>query len=421
MAESYINSQIVTKESLMVLHNNLCAANEKNIVRKYDNKFAQTGAKTGDTLTIRKPPLYQVKKQIAFAAQNYEEPSVQLKVDQVAQVPCSWSAHDLTLNMDDFSGRFVRPAVVPLANDVDLSILGLYKQVWNVKGTPGSIPSADTPFLNIRDTLVYQAAVDTGFFPLITSPTVNSAMSSALGTRFNDRAEVSGQYKKGRMGTALGFEWMVTQNVRMHTTGAFGSSAGCTVNGALNDGATQITLAAASNSVSGWIKEGDVFQIENVYEVNPITKESTGVLKNFVATADADSSGGGAVVINFQPPVYHAATPKQNASAQIAHGAVVYIYGVAHATSAGYASVASKQSAQNMTWAQEAVTLAMVDIERAEDGSGVKQTTVRDEDLGLSMMLTERYAFETLSKDKRLDILYGRTLLRPEHVGRVAA
>ena len=49
-----LTPQIITKESLMILENNLVAANRVN--RRFENKFSKIGA----TLTVRKPNRFTV-------------------------------------------------------------------------------------------------------------------------------------------------------------------------------------------------------------------------------------------------------------------------------------------------------------------------------------------------------------------------
>ena len=58
MANTNLTIDQITQEALVVLHANLNFVG--NINRQYDDRFAQTGGKIGDTLRIRKPVQYLV-------------------------------------------------------------------------------------------------------------------------------------------------------------------------------------------------------------------------------------------------------------------------------------------------------------------------------------------------------------------------
>ena len=51
MSNSFLTPQQVTREALRVLHNKLTFIG--NVNRQYDDSFAKSGAKIGDTLQIR--------------------------------------------------------------------------------------------------------------------------------------------------------------------------------------------------------------------------------------------------------------------------------------------------------------------------------------------------------------------------------
>ena len=59
MANTLLTIDMVTLEALRILHGSLSFV--KNVNRDYDANFARDGAKIGDTLRVRKPPLYTVR------------------------------------------------------------------------------------------------------------------------------------------------------------------------------------------------------------------------------------------------------------------------------------------------------------------------------------------------------------------------
>jgi hypothetical protein len=105
-----------------------------------------------------------------------------------------------------------------------------------------------------------------------------------------------GAYRNGDLGMIAGITTAMDQNIRTHTNGA---AAG----GGLVKGANQNVTYAASKDTNtqtlitdDWtsattFKAGDVFTIADVYAVNPVSKQSTGVLQQFVIQNDITATG----------------------------------------------------------------------------------------------------------------------------------
>lgn len=409
---------MITFEMLMVLHNNTIAASK--CTRKYEKQFAQTGAKVGQQIQVRKPPRYTVTKGSTFVAQDYADEMVPLVITEHDQVGCEFQNDDLTLSMDDFSGRFLKPALVPLANSVDLFIMADYAQIWNATGTPGTIAATDTPFLDAKNLLFINAAYITMDMPMIVTGKCSARLSSGLAGRFNPAQEISELYRKGMMaggmkksmGHALGWNFYEDQNMPVHTTGAWAGATPIVVEA--NQVGASIHTSGWTVSITGLGKKGDIVQFAGVYTVNPVTYQSTGELQNFTLTADVDSDGGGLATLPISPSIIIAGKGKTVNDSPAASAAIT-VWGTATV-----ASVANKTSSQNMGWQNEAVTLACVDLMLPEEGEGVKAVRVSDEDLGLSFTYMRSFDPRAYSRVSRVDILYGKQYVRPEHVVRVA-
>src|SRR6188472_4388525 len=105
MANSLLTPTQVTRKALMVLHQKLNFVGSIN--RDYDDSFAKSGAKIGDTLKIRLPNQFTVRSGAALAVQGVTERSVPLQVGTQKGVDVEFSSVDLTLSLDDFSGRIL--------------------------------------------------------------------------------------------------------------------------------------------------------------------------------------------------------------------------------------------------------------------------------------------------------------------------
>ncbi|MCH1932429.1 hypothetical protein L9G16_19980, partial [Shewanella sp. A25] len=82
----------------------------------------------------------------------------------------------------------------------------------------------------------------------------------------------------------------------------------------------------------------DVFTIAGVFRVHPETKQSTGVLQQFVATADANSTAGGAVTIQISPAIVTSGARQNVSNAPADNAALGFPSGAgnAHGVSMAY-------------------------------------------------------------------------------------
>src|SRR3990172_9765813 len=96
---------IITKESLVILENNLVAANRVN--RRFENQFV----KIGSSLTIRKPNRFVVREGAVLQVQDIAEPSVTITINKQRGADFQFTSQDLTLTVEEFSERYLKPAM----------------------------------------------------------------------------------------------------------------------------------------------------------------------------------------------------------------------------------------------------------------------------------------------------------------------
>lgn len=130
MPNSILTATAVTREALRVLHQKLNFIG--NINRQYDDSFAKSGAKIGDSLKVRLPNQYVVRTGATLSAQDTAETSTTLQVATQKGVDLSFTSLDLTLSLDDFSKRILDPAMSVLAANIEADALTMYKDVYNV-------------------------------------------------------------------------------------------------------------------------------------------------------------------------------------------------------------------------------------------------------------------------------------------------
>ena len=85
MANTILTPSAVTRESLRILHQKLNFIG--NITRTYDDSFAKTGAKIGDSLKIRLPNEYVVRSGATLSAQDAKGRRFELHVGRSHAFP----------------------------------------------------------------------------------------------------------------------------------------------------------------------------------------------------------------------------------------------------------------------------------------------------------------------------------------------
>lgn len=402
MPNALLTIGMITRESLRVLENNLTFA--KKVNRQYDDRFGVDGAKIGTVLNVRKPPQYLGRTGQALSIEDATETQVPVTLNTQFGVDIQFSSQDLALSIDDFRDRFIKPAIATVANRIDRDGLLLHQQVWNSVGTPGTTPNAILTYLLAGVKMDDDATPMDGLRCVVITPLMQATIVDALKGLFQQAAEIAEQYRKGMMGTAAGFEWYMDQNVSTHTVGPLGGTP--LVNGASQTGASIVTDAWTSSAANRLLR-GDVIQFAGVNHVNPQSRQSNGVLQDFVVTADVDSDSSGNATIPIDPPLTTSGA-FQTVTGSPANNAAITINGAANTV-----------TPQGMAFHRDAFTLASADLPLPRGVDMAAQ--VSDKQLGLSIRMVRAYDINQDQFPCRLDILYGWAALRPELACRVNA
>ena len=408
MANTLLTIDMIMHRALAVLENNLIAA--KFVNREYDDRFAQSGAKIGTSLRIRIPPRTVVTEAVAFVAQDQTEEYTTLTVDKQHHIGMSFTQQELTLQVDDFSRRFIEPAMESLANNIDKTVLAEYWNFYNAVGTPGTTPgsSGGAPataaaalytYGSAMAKMDYEAVSRDSRRSIIVEPTANVMLVSALSGLFHSTTEVEQQYREGNMGLAIGAKFSMDQNVAVHTVGPLGGTPLC--DGIPAAGATTLATKGWTAAAASRLVRGDIFTIANVYAVNPQNRASTGQLRQFVVTANFSSGGAGTGTVSIAPALY-ASGAQQTVNALPADNAALTILGAA-----------STVTPQNLLLHKDAITLACVDLENPS-GYGAWGGRISSKKLGISMTMARQYDIDTTAFKTRVDVLFGVKTIRPQ-------
>jgi hypothetical protein len=398
VANTLLTINMITREAVRLWKNS--NAFIQNVDMQYDDSFAVTGAKIGSTLRIRLPNDFTVTTGPALSVQDTSEQSTTLVLATQKHVDVSYSTADRTLSLDDYSRRVLAPMVNNLAGAVAVDIMngsegGICNFVANQDVNGNVLSPIASTFLNSGAQLDLNSAPIANR-KIVNSPVTEARVVSALSGLLNPASQISRQYVTGRMYDALGFIWMKDQTSIAHTDGALAQGS-ATVNGA-----NQTGLNLTVNALAAGLNVGDIITIAGVFQVNRITKQTTGQLRQFAVTANV---AAGATSI----PIYPAIVPGvggqpvqyQTVTVSPANGAAV------NPTNGLAAGVTYRK---NFSYAPEAVTLATADLEVPK---GIHEGA-REEFDGVSMRMITDYFIGTDQLITRLDVLYGYLWIRPE-------
>lgn len=404
MSNTLLTIDMVTLEALRVLHGNLAFV--KNINRDYDDSFAKTGAKIGDTLRIRKPPKYAVRTGAVMTGQNNTESSVSLPVTNQKGVDLNgFSSVELALKVDDFSDRFLRPAMSVLASTVDFDALSMTTNVYNSVGTPGTTPATYQVWGDANAKLDDFLAPRDGNRTAILNPNAMARTVDGLKGLFQAGDALADQYRSGVMTRAIDLKWAIDQNIRNLTMGTRDGTV--SVTGAVATASTQIALDyTAGSSASATIVAGEVLTLGSVFAVNDETKQTLTSLKQFVVTATQTAASSQWLTVPISPTVFGpTSNALQNVSALPADNAAVTFYGTTSSTA----------YPQNLIFHKDAFTFATVDLPMPRAAQMASRKTLD----GISMRIWQGDDIVNDQFPTRSDILYGYVATYPELACRV--
>lgn len=410
MANTTLTADIIAKEALMILDNELVMG--KKVYRGYEGEFGSTvnGHEVGETVTIRRPTDFTVRDGRTASTQDVVEGSTSITVDKQKGVDFKFTSKELSLNIKDLSERVIKPAMVQLANQVDRDIMALYSSVPNWVGTPGQTINSYVDFAKAPERMDELAVPQVDRCAALSPADHWGLLGNQTGLYIQRPAE--GAYREGSLGVIGGVDTYMSQNVPTHTVGV--ATGTPLVNGgsqtsAYADVKTTMTQSLITdgwtNSTTGILKAGDVITIAGVYAVNPVTKATLPFLRQFTVTADANSGATtGPATLTIYPAIITSGA-FQNCSAAPADNAAITVLGTG---GTGYR--------QNLVFQKNAFALAMVPLVMPTGVPGGARQSYK----GLSVRVQPYYDGANDENNWRLDVLYGVKAIDPRLAVRVS-
>lgn len=402
MANTTLTADVVASAALAILENELGWLNK--IHRAHEEEFSGSvnGYKVGDSVRIRRPADFTIRTGATLSTQDVIEGYTTLSVDQQCGVDFQFTSTDLTLKIEDLSERVIKPAMSRIVNHLaDDVATQMYRGFYNWAGTAGQTINSFADFAKGPERLDEMAVPQSDRCALL-SPSDHWGLLGSQ-TSLYIQGAANSAYREGELGKIGGVETYMSQLTPTHTTGTRDNTTPL-----VNGGSQSVTYDTAKNTwtqslicdgfdASVTIKAGDVFTLANVFMVNPKTKASTGILQQFVVTADVTASGAGAATLTISPPII-ASGPHQTVDAAVADNAALTFVGTA-----------STSYRQNMVFHKNAMALAVVPMELPQAAYGASRKSYK----GLSCRVIPIYDGTNDISKWRLDLLYGRKLIDP--------
>ncbi len=413
MANNVLTYGLIAKRAVEVLENNLVMASQ--VYRGYEAEYSRNvnGYKPGATITVRRPAEFVYREGAIAQVQNAEEGSVQITVNQQGGADMNFTSKDLTLDIVDFSERFIEPAMITIAQAVDQKTAGLMADIPNWVGTPGNTLSNFDSFAASTQRLDDTAIGSSPRVGVVTPKDARGLQANLTGPQSLFAPDmVSKVYRDGALPPIDGVSLFKTQNYYTQTTGT-------RTNGTLNGGTLSTTWSSSKDTntisfsmtglgASATIKKGEVFTLAGVYDVNPRSGVALPYLKQFVVTADVTAAGGGTATVVASPALIPVNTPGAhwNASAAPATNAVVTWLGTA-----------STSYANNIVFNKNAFALVMVPLERPEGGLA---KVSRMSHKGINVRVLSFYDGINDNNIWRFDVLFGLKTIDPRQAVRLS-
>ena len=399
-----LTDDVIAKEALRLLKNNLVMA--KCVYRNYEKTFG----KVGDTIRLKLPCRVKSASGRTLQKQPMVDQTIPFKIEYQEHVGLEFTVKDKTLDITQFSERYLKSGMVQIANQIDRSLTMTLKKAFHSSGTPGVRPGAFIDFANAAAKQTTYAVPQDGMRHAVLDPFTCASLSDEV-TKLFKESMVEQAYKMGYRGKVSEYDTYESQNLPKHTVGDHGGTP--LVAGAITNGDT-VTTDGWTASTTGLLLAGDVITFAGVFGVNPQNYETTGLLQEFVVTEDVDSDAGGLATIKISPSLNDGTATTtnaagdtislkayQNVTALPADNAPITVLGAANTT-----------YEQNYLFHRDAIALAMIDLELPQ--SAVIKSRAADPETGLSLLMTAAYDINEQTEITRIDAVWGADMIYGE-------
>lgn len=391
---NFLDSTLVARETLRLLHAELSFVG--SITRTYSDEFAQKGAKVGEKVQVRIPNRFKGREGRMYDRSVIRERSIDVVLDRQKGVDLSFTSEDLTLDIDAFSDRFLRPAAKQLATHIEWDVLSLAHRVGQAVLCPAHGPGVGE-VLKGRRYLDDSLAPPSGRRGLFCPAHVRS-LTQSIRDQYNPASTIAKVYEDRAFSRLSGFQFSDTTVMPPIVSGE-GAPGGplATLKEEITGNSQSSCVLVFSSEDRTKMNPGDCFAFKGVYAVHPETKVPYSYLKQFSVVSIKDD---GTVV--FTPEIDTRSVYK-NVSIERSGRADV----IAAGTEVFKAFPAAGFMESSLLYHPDAFAFVTADLEVPR---GV-DFAARESHDGISMRLVRDYDGKSDQMLCRFDVLYGYGLL----------
>ena len=399
IANTFMTPDVIAREALLILENNIVSPQVMSTSAVGDF----TGAKVGDTIRVRRPAFFGVdefgrtkaSQSTTIKIQDAVENSVNLQIEKHFDVSFEVSSKELTLAVDDFNERLLKPAMSALAQKIDEYALSKIADLGGLQGpsttyaAPATLPEVAAIVEKMNNQMIPMENRK-----LLVSPSMQSALYAIDAFV---RADIRGgaftsPVQEASLGRFMGLDTMMTQMLPKHSAMGSAASTGSTdavyaTSAAATEGATSININAGPAGTLT-LKKGDTLSIDY----------ADGVTRDHVVTNTSIAFGSNAITgVGIFPAAYGiggVAAVAGGVPEVIASGAVVKNT-TTTLNAAGTTTASSPVTSYTMGAAFHPSAFQMVFAPQANPmGPGTSSATVNYNGMSLRVLQTYDHQFK---------------------------
>ena len=399
IANTFMTPDVIAREALLILENNIVSPQVMSTSAVGDF----TGAKVGDTIRVRRPAFFGVdefgrtssSQSTTIKIQDAVENSVNLQIEKHFDVSFEVSSKELTLAVDDFNERLLKPAMSALAQKIDEYALSKIADLGGLQGpsttyaAPATLPEVAAIVEKMNNQMIPMENRK-----LLVSPSMQSALYAIDAFV---RADIRGgaftsPVQEASLGRFMGLDTMMTQMLPKHSAMGSAASTGSTdavyaTSAAATEGATSININAGPAGTLT-LKKGDTLSIDY----------ADGVTRDHVVTNTSIAFGSNAITgVGIFPAAYGiggVAAVAGGVPEVIASGAVVKNI-TTTLNAAGTTTASSPVTSYTMGAAFHPSAFQMVFAPQANPmGPGTSSATVNYNGMSLRVLQTYDHQFK---------------------------
>lgn len=383
---------------------------------EYRNDFEERGAKKGDTIFVRRPAMFKVRKGAGMEIQDVHEDKIPVTLPEQKGVDFQFSARELTLDIDkggnEYSKRWIRPAGSTLAEDDDAEGLeiaantagsvvivsygtsnsGLYEKFLDAKGLLNK-------FLAPKDPTTRMAFVGSD---------IENKLTESVKQLYNNARSIDKAIKDGTIQDVAGLTWGSTDLVHLRTCGAGGDTL---VVGSITPDYDNFTQWIPVYSASHTLAVGDTIEFNASYFINLKTKKvyQNKLQRKVLATRGTGSSLE-CLVYSIRPIIDMSSAGNQNEAGRKKYAMANCSALPASGSTAVCLGVAGEDYLCCPVLHKNAITQTHVDLARPKKVEMCNTVNYKD----VVIRFIEDYSVTTDQFPDRLDMLGVYTAVLPE-------